>query len=121
MRSVIRTIKELWKRGTDLEEPEARAEWLLGLLDVRGWAPSAVPGNERSFALFAHGAHIQSLMSPPDDAAESIRNAYYDWIDRRFLLELRDSEPEIFGWIVDRARELIINAAETTVRQFGAC
>ena len=78
-----------------------------------------MPGNERNFALFAHAAHIQSLMSPPDSVPDSIQSAYYDWIDRRLLQELRDSEPEVFGWIVDRARELIVNAAETAVRQFG--
>lgn len=120
MRSVIRTTKELWKQSADLEEAATRAEWLLGLLDVRGWAPSALPGNERNFALFAHAAHIQSLMSPPDDVPDSIRDAYYDWIDRRFLQELRDSEPEVFGWIVDRAREMIVHAAETAVGEFGA-
>ena len=117
MRSVIQTIRGLWKQGADLDEAAVRAEWLLGLLDVRGWAPSAGPGNERNFALFAHAAHIQSLMSPPDDVPDNIRDAYYDWINRRLLQGLRDSEPEAFGWIVDRARELIVHAAETTVRQ----
>jgi hypothetical protein len=120
MRSVIRTIRGLWKTAADLDEAAIRAEWLLGLLDVRGWAPSVVPGNERNFALFAHAAYLQSLMSPPDDAPDSVRDAYYDWIDRRLFQEVRDSEPEVFGWIVDRARELIVNAAETTVRQLGA-
>ena len=55
-------------------------------------------------------------MSPPDDAPDSVRNAYYDWIDRRLLQDVRDSEPEVFGWIVDRARELIVYATETTVQ-----
>lgn len=119
MRSVIRTIRGLWQQGADLDETAVRAEWLLGLLDIRGWAPSALPGNERNFALFAHAAHIQSLMSPPDDIPDIIRDAYYDWIDRRLLQGLRDSEPEVFGWIVDRARELIVNAAETTAHQLG--
>jgi hypothetical protein len=58
-------------------------------------------------------------MSPPDNVPDSIREAYYDWVDRRLLQGLRNSEPEVFGWIVDRARELIVNAAETTVRQLG--
>jgi hypothetical protein len=120
MRSVVRTIRGLWKAGTDLDDAALRAEWLLGLLDVRGWAPSVVPGNERNFALFAHAAHLQSLMSPPDDAPDSVRDAYYDWIDRRLLQDVRDSEPEVFGWIVDRARELIVYATETTVQQLGA-
>jgi hypothetical protein len=119
MRSVIQTIRGLWNQGADLDDAAVRAEWLLGLLDVRGWAPSAVPGQERNFALFAHGAHIQSLMSPPDSVPDSIREAYYDWVDRRLLQGPRNSEPEVFGWIVDRARELIVNAAETTVRQLG--
>lgn len=120
MRSVIGAIRGLWKTGADLDEAPIRAEWLLGLLDVRGWASSAVPGNERNFAVFVHAAHLQSLMLPPDDASDSIRDAYYDWIDRRLFQEVRDSEPEIFGWIVDRARELIVTAAETAVRQLGA-
>jgi hypothetical protein len=119
MRSVIRTIRGLWKQGADLDEAAARAEWLLGLLDIRGWAPSALPGNERNFALFAHAAHIQSLMSPPEDVPDSIRDAYYDWIDRSLLQGLRESEPEVFDWIVARARDLIVNAAEATVRQLG--
>jgi hypothetical protein len=42
-------------------------------------------------------------MPPPDDVPHSIRDAYYDWVDRRLLQGLRDSEPEVFGWIVDRA------------------
>ena len=87
---------------------------------MRGWAPSAVPGNERNFVLFAHAAHLQSLMIPPDDAPDNVRDAYYDWIDRRIFRELRDSEPEVFEWIVDRARELIANAADATVRQLRA-
>jgi hypothetical protein len=120
MRSVVRIIRGLWKAGADLDDGALRAEWLLGLLDVRGWAPSVVPGNERNFALFAHAAHLQSLMSPPDDAPDSVRDAYYDWVDRRLLQEVRDSQPEVFGWIVDRARELIVYATDTTVRQLGA-
>lgn len=119
-RSVVRTIRGLWKTGADLDEAAIRAEWLLGLLDVRGWAPSTVSGNERNFALFAHAAHLQSLMSPPNEVPDSVRDAYYDWIDRRLLQGLRDSEPEVFEWIVDRAREMIVYAAETAVRQLGA-
>jgi hypothetical protein len=120
MRSVNQAIRGLWKAGTDLDEAAIQAEWLLGLRDVRGWAPSVAPGNERNFTLFAHAAHLQSLMIPPDDAPDNVRDAYYNWIDRRIYRELRDSEPEVFEWIVDRARELIANAAETTVRQLGA-
>jgi hypothetical protein len=119
MRSVLRSMRGLWRAGADPDEAAIRAEWLLGLLDVRGWAPSAVAGNERNFALFVHAAQLQSLMLPPDDAPDSIRDAYYDWIDRRLFQEVRDSEPEVFGWIVDRARPLTVNAAETTVRQLG--
>lgn len=117
MRSVIRTIKGLWRIGADLDEAAIRAEWLLGLVDIRGWAPSAVPGNERDFALFAHAAHLQSLMSPSDNAPDDVRDAYFDWIDRRLLHKTRDGEPEVFAWIVDHARELIRNAADATVRQ----
>src|SRR6516162_8846596 len=91
----------------------------LSRSDLVPWAPSAVPGNERNFALFGHAAHLQSLMPPPDGAPDSVREAYHDWVNRRLLQEVRDSEPEVFAWIADRTRELIVNAAETTMRQLG--
>ena len=69
-------------------------------MDVRGWAPSTVPGNERNFALFAHAAHLQALTAPGDDTSDSVRDAYYDWLDRRLLQDVRDSEPEVLGSIV---------------------
>jgi hypothetical protein len=118
--AVVRTIRDLWQEGADLDEAEIRAEWLLDLLDVRGWAPSAMSGNERNFALFAHAAQIQSLMAPRANTPDVTEEPYYEWLDRRLLQGLRDSEPEMFGWIVDRARELIINTADTTARQLGA-
>src|SRR5260370_2107279 len=119
MRAVIRAIRELWKPGADLEEAAIRGEWLRGLADVRGWAPSTVPGNERNFALFVHAAHVQSLTAPLDDIPDSIRDAYYTWIDTRLLQGLHDSEPEVFRWMVDRARELIVSTADMAGLQLG--
>jgi len=119
MRSVMACIRQLWKIKTDLSEAIGYSDWLLGLLDVRGWAPSALPGNERGFAVFAYAAHVQSLMTAPDGVTDSVKNAYHNWIDERLVEDLRDSQPEAFAWVLKNAREMIKQGADKAADELG--
>lgn len=120
MRSLIYCVKEVWKDKPDFAEASSQSEWLLELLDVRGWAPSALPGNERGFALFAHAAHLQSIMTAPEGVTEEVKNAYFDWVDERLLKDLRDTLPEAFAWIVARTREMITHEADRIADELGS-
>ena len=110
MSSIISAIKELWRRKDSQEEAVAYSEWLLDLLDVRGWAASAIPGNERGFALYSQAAQILILMSAPDGVSSEIRGAYHQWIDERILKDIEDTQPEVFAWLVERERELVAHS-----------
>jgi len=118
-RSFIYCIKRLWKDKSDLAEAASYSEWLLGLLDVRGWAPSALPGNERGFALFAHAAHVQSVMTAPEGVTKEVKDAYHNWVDERLIKDMRDTQPEAFAWIVARAREMISHEADRIADELG--
>ncbi len=120
MGSVMGCIKQLWKIKTERAEAMSYSEWLLGLLDVRGWAPSALPGNERGFALFAFAAHVHSLMTAPDGVTDEAKDTYRNWVDERLVKNVRDTQPEAFAWIVERAREMISHAADEAADALGA-
>ena len=43
----VRAIKGIWETVPDWEDAKARAAYLLGQIDIRKWAASAGPGNEK--------------------------------------------------------------------------
>ena len=114
MNAIIHTLKLAWQTKADPKDAAVYSEWLLQLADVRGWAASAIPGNERGFALYAYAAHLLHILSAPDVPNE-VREAYHDWVDERVVRNIQDTEPEIFEWIVEHARELITQSVETAV------
>jgi hypothetical protein len=120
MNAIIRSLKHCWETRTDPKEAAAYSEWLIELLDVRGWTASTAPGNERGFALYAYAAHVLHIMSPPNEVSTEVREIYYDWVDKRLVKNIQEAEPEVFQWIVDRAREMIEHSTETAVAELGA-
>jgi hypothetical protein len=119
MNAIIRTLKQIWQTKSDHNDAAAYSDWLLQLLDVRGWAASAIPGNERGFALYAYAAHILQIISALDVCNE-MRDAYQDWVDDRVVRNIQETEPEVFEWLVERARELITHSVETAVAKIEA-
>ena len=73
MIAVVRTIKRLWQVEMDRSEIDGRAEWLLGLLDVRGWAGSAPAGSQKDFALYSYASQVLILTTPPDAVSNEVR------------------------------------------------
>ena len=116
--AIIHTLKLIWQTKADPKDAAVYSEWLLQLLDVRGWAASAIPGNERGFVLYAYAAHILQIISAPDLCNE-VREAYHDWVDDRVVRNIQETEPEMFEWIVEHARELITQSVETAVAKLG--
>ncbi|MGO9768507.1 MAG: hypothetical protein ACLPSW_02920 [Roseiarcus sp.] len=120
MKAAIEALKSVWQTRPDLAMTEAISDWLLLLIDIRGWAHAAIPGNERSFALFAHAAQILSIMSPPDGISTSVREAFDEWLQKSLLDSIRSTEPEIHHWLLARAEELVaqsVNSALAAVEE----
>ena len=114
--SIMRLIREVWRTIPSEEEAIARADWLLELADVRGWASSTPKGNERNFAVYAYAQNILQLISGAIDADQSLRERYYRWITERVLVDVKDGHPEVFEWLVARAKEIIAAGIEDGIR-----
>ena len=116
----IEALKSVWQTQPDIAMTEAISDWLLFLIDIRGWAHAAIPGNERGFALYAHAAHILSIMSPPNGISASVREAFDEWLQKGVLDSIRSTEPEIHHWLLARAEELVarsVNSALAAVEE----
>ena len=111
MQAVVRTIRTIWSAKTDAREAQAYSEWLLVLLDTRGFAASAVPGNERNFALYAHAAQLLQLMPVLNEMHADVKSRYDAWLDDTVLKDIRATQPEVFAWLVDQCRSLVARAS----------
>lgn len=109
-------IRDSWPLSTSSEEREGRANYLLAQMDVRKWAAAALPGNERGFALFGPGSYAMQLASPLATTDRAVRDNYYDWVTTRILAPLAETQPQVYRWIVDRLRELVIGVMEDALR-----
>ena len=115
MNAIVHSIKRLWQIKANHTEAAAYGQWLVDLLDLRGWAASAIPGNERSFALYSYASQILLLTSSPSAVSSDVRDAYYDWLDECVLKDIEDTQPEVFAWLVDRARELVAHSVQAAL------
>ncbi len=117
--SFIRACKRRWLAG-NFEDAKAYGVYLLALADVRGWAASAIPGNERSFALSVYAAFALQIIAPPLNADAVTTKAYYEWVEEVYLRPIKDYQPEVFQWIMQQSKELTENGTEEAIRQYEA-
>ena len=111
-------IYRLWQTGAVAHDVIARARWLVLLLDLRGFAASAAPGNEKTFTQQARASQILALLTPPPDVTPTVHDAYLAWIDETILKDTKAREPEVFAWLVERARELIAHTVQASIQEF---
>jgi len=112
MDAVVRVFRKVWRMKTGPQEAEAYSEWLIGLLDIRGFAASAVAGNERNFALYAYAAQVLQLMSLLKEPKDEVKRAYDAWLDEAVFEDIRQTQPEVFAWLVEQCRTLVALAGQ---------
>ena len=52
------------------------------------------------------------LLSPPRDISRDVEEKYLEWADERILKVIRDENPEFYGWLIERSKELIARVVE---------
>ena len=115
----IRTLKALWVADTDLSGVTARSNWLLDRLDIRGWVHSLGPDNEDNLVKSGRGMPILMLLILPFDAPQKVRDAYWDWVEDRVLLPLKEQYPDLYARIVDQYERRISEIADFELEEGG--
>lgn len=108
------TLKAQWKPDIDETTSIARSEWLLKQLDVRGWSHCLISTEGEAIQLLNHGAQFMTLLLAPLEMSSETKEKYLEWIDMRLLANIREEDPDFYSWIINRVKELVSHACETT-------
>jgi hypothetical protein len=60
------------------------------------------------------------IIAPPLAADQVTVEEYYDWIEEVFLRQIRDYQPAVFAWIVQRSKELVEIGAREAIQRYEA-
>ncbi len=104
--ALVQAVSSVWDGENDPKAAEARCEWLLGQLDIRGWASIADPRAATQFSVMSYAGILHALCCAPTIALKQKNSAYHQWIDERIFREIKETEPEIFDQVVASAAEL---------------
>lgn len=113
MQAFSHTLKAQWSPEIDVETAGARSEWLLKQLDLRGWAHCFGGEGGLNFLVNGYGAQIMSLLFTTSEVALEVEEKYHAWIEEFIVEKLRESDPEIYKFLVYRAQELITTSVDT--------
>lgn len=106
-----RALKSLWSAGADLSSVTARSNWIVDQVDVRGWAHCLGGENGDNLVKTGRGVHILMLLTPPSDAPQDVKDAYWNWVEDRVLAPIKEQFPDLYAWIVERQRRQISEMA----------
>lgn len=114
--SVFAAIVGAWSGKGSVVEARARANWLLGLVDVRGWSGCFEEDKQGFVAKYGIGVDVMMLLMAQGNETNSLIAAYWEWLEERLLRPIRRSKPWLYAWIVDSYRAVIDNVVEAAHR-----
>lgn len=115
----IWVLKDLWRTDTDYSSVRARSDWIMNLIDVRGWAHCLGGGTEDNVVKNMHGAYVLRMLSPPSDVPWRVKNEYWNWVENRVLIPIKEQDPDVYSWIVESYRKRIAELANLDLTEGG--
>ena len=115
--SMTYAIRTIWDMESDPNAAKARCEWVLGQLDIRGWASVVEREVAVQFSVICYAGILHSLCYALNMTPERQNDSFHRWIDERILNELKETEPEIFGQIMASAAELFCNTLKVNGKE----
>lgn len=115
---LLRTLRMQWDDPLDQLAAQARSDWLLGVLDVRAWSHHL--GDSSSEGIDRYRRWIASLMFLAASRSEEVKEAYWNWLEKRVLDTIHREDPETFAFLVKHAKEVIVQSASDLEPEIGA-
>ncbi|MGE0821637.1 MAG: esterase/lipase family protein [Candidatus Binatia bacterium] len=105
-------LKAQWRPDVDEAVAIVRSEWLLHLLDLRGWAHCFGRDGDAWLTNYGYSEPIQFLLLPPHNVGQEIAEKYLKWIEERLLTRIRQEEPGLYAWLVEKVKALITRSPQ---------
>ena len=110
-------IKELWKRGGDLTDVQARSDWILRQLDLRIWAHCFEREIGKHMVGHGYGAHIMSLLLLPIEELQDVKEDYWRWIEDKVLDPIKEQSPELYLELVEWYRGFVATQVDRYINE----
>ena len=107
LKTFIEVLKRLWQDDANLKEVTAYSNWLLGQVDLRGWAHRLIPENVDDFVRIGRGSYMHFLLSPPTDVQPVTVDAYWNWVEETILAPAKEKFPDLYEWLVSWKSEVV--------------
>ena len=102
-----RVLTGLWRADADVPSARARSDWILNLIDVRGWAHSLGKEDGENMVKTGHAANILSMFPPPIEERQEVKDEYWRWVEERILTPIKEQNPDLYLDLVESYRRRI--------------
>lgn len=117
LKTFIRVLKRQWSDIADIPRARARSDWIIDQIDVRGWAHSLDGESGDNLVKNGRIAHIMLLLSSSTDLPPESRSEYWDWIEERILVPIKEEEPELYAQIVEAHGQQVAYFADASLEE----
>ena len=107
----------LWKADADVKKARARSEWILKLMDVRGWAHAVGIEDGEHIIKTKYSASILAMLSLAIEMSSAVSDDYRNWVEERVLAPLKEQNPEVFRYLVDSYKGHISSVVDKCMRE----
>ena len=115
----IRTVRDLWVTGGDVNDIRSRCDWIVRQVDVRGWAHRLNVDHSVAITRFGRLDLVQTLFVRPAGLSEDLIESYWEWIEEMILSEIRREDPKWYRSLVDQYRSQIFDVVEAQIEQLN--
>ena len=102
----FQALKGQWREDIDDGDARARSNWLLELLDWRGWM-HRIPGVASDSDCRTGRLRVFQLLSPIYGQPTAVTQRYWKWLQGDVLDSIRAEEREAFRWLLEQVKAMI--------------
>ena len=117
LQACLYCLKEQWKDGLDEATAVARSDWLIALADVRGWTHRLDNNVEQLMERYRNW--VLMLMLLPATQPQAVKEAYWRWLEVRFLEPLQEEDPHTYQYLVEWAKEHVAESVKAYEQGLG--
>ncbi|MCF3527066.1 tetratricopeptide repeat protein [Stenotrophomonas maltophilia] len=110
---VFRAVTDLWNCDGPESAISVKADWLLGLSRLDGYADRMLGGDEDTRWINFDALHFVRLVINPD-VDESRRVAYNAWLESKYLTDMALGRPRVFESLCAMVRRNILDLSAAT-------
>ena len=107
-------LKAQWTGGFSEATAIARSDWLLPLTDPRAWTHRFEESADQLKERFRNWIVLLATLST--NQQQSVKEAYWNWLDSRVLGPIQEEDPETYRYLVQWAKECVAASVEACER-----